>query len=239
MLTPDSVAAELAGWHARFFDSDDDAVHSSNDAVRSSNPAQASDDDARPTTDAVHASDTAHTTNTRPTTAPLTAHRLSDFRELVLEHGEGALFKGTHPRHITASLFVLSTDLSQILLAEHKKAKMWLQFGGHLERADASLADAALREGREESGLAEFVHVLPEPCDFDIHELGGGFGAICREHWDVGFVALADADAPVVVSSESENVRWFPVADLPDGGAGGMAERVQSALARAKAGLEN
>ncbi len=34
-----------------------------------------------------------------------------------------------------------------------RKAQRWFQFGGHLEPGDPSLADAALREAREESGL--------------------------------------------------------------------------------------
>lgn len=162
-------------------------------------------------------------------------YSLASYRELVERQGDGALWKGEHPAHLTSSLFVLSTDLSQVLLAFHKKAHMWLQFGGHLERADSSLADAALREGREESGLSAFSRFSDQPCDLDIHELGGGFGSICREHWDIGFVALAERDAVVAVSEESDDVRWFDVDNLPDAGAGDMYPRVRAALAHARA----
>lgn len=162
-------------------------------------------------------------------------YSLDTYRELVRDYGDGALWKGGHPMHLTSSLFVLSTDLTQILLAFHKKAHMWLQFGGHLEREDASLAAAAWREGREESGLEAFSDFSPAPSDIDIHELGGGFGALCREHWDIGFVALAEADAAVVVSDESDDVRWFDVDNLPDSGAGDMYPRVRAAIAHARA----
>ncbi|NLW13500.1 MAG: NUDIX domain-containing protein [Trueperella sp.] len=161
-------------------------------------------------------------------------YSLETFRGLVHEYGEGALFKGGHPMHLTSSLFVLSTDLTEVLLTFHKKAEMWLQFGGHLEREDASLAAAAWREGSEESGLEAFADFSPIPSDIDIHELGGGFGAICREHWDVGFVALAERDAVVVVSDESHDVRWFPVDQLPDSGAGDMNPRVRTAVNHAR-----
>lgn len=162
------------------------------------------------------------------------AYSLDTYRDLVREYGEAALFKGGHPQHLTSSIFVLSTDLTEILLAFHKKAHMWLQFGGHLEREDASLAAAAWREGIEESGLAAFADFSPDPSDIDIHELSGGFGAVCREHWDVGFVALADREAGVVVSEESVDVRWFPVDNLPDAGAGDMYPRVGAAVAHAE-----
>ncbi|AZR01270.1 NUDIX domain-containing protein [Trueperella pyogenes] len=164
---------------------------------------------------------------------PNATYHLDDYLALVREGGESALWKGLAPRHLTASLFVLSPDLTEILLDFHKKAGMWLQFGGHLEHDDASLPAAALREGREESGLSSFVAFSEVPCDLDVHSLGGGFTA-CREHWDVGFVALARRDAVVNVSDESERLGWFPVDDLPDGGAGNMSTRVAAATQHAR-----
>lgn len=164
---------------------------------------------------------------------PDASYTLDDYVRLVREGGEAALWKGLAERHVTSSLFVFCPDLSEILLDFHKKAGMWLQFGGHLERADESLPAAALREGIEESGLAGFVAFSDVPSDIDVHALGGGF-SVCREHWDIGFVAIADRDAVVQVSDESERLGWFPVDDLPDGGAGNMYPRVQAALRHAR-----
>lgn len=162
------------------------------------------------------------------------AYSLDTYREHVREHGEAALFKGGQPAHVTSSILVLSTDLTEVLLTFHKKANMWLQFGGHLERSDRSLAAAAWREGLEESGLDTFTAFSYEPSDIDIHALGGGFDALCREHWDIAFVALANRDSAVVVSDESHDVRWFPVDELPDAGAGDMYPRVRAAIAHAR-----
>ena len=58
----------------------------------------------------------------------------------------------TLPGHVTASGFVLSPDLNQILLHHHRKLDRWLQMGGH-DEGDASPWITADREVREESGL--------------------------------------------------------------------------------------
>lgn len=165
---------------------------------------------------------------------PNATYTLDDYRALVRERGEGALFKGACREHLTASLFVLNRELTHILLALHKKAGMWLQFGGHLERTDASLTAAGWREGLEESGLAGYSDFLERPSDIDIHQLGDGFAGVCSEHWDVGFVAIADSASEVAVSAESAEIGWFPIADLPGGSAGNMYPRVAAAVARAR-----
>jgi len=35
-------------------------------------------------------------------------------------------------------------------------------------------------------------------------------------HWDIGFAAIASASLTPSTSSESEDVAWWPVSDLPD-----------------------
>ncbi|MDP9800692.1 8-oxo-dGTP pyrophosphatase MutT (NUDIX family) [Arcanobacterium wilhelmae] len=160
------------------------------------------------------------------------SHTPADFAALVRERGEGALFKGIDERHLTASAIVLSEELDRVLLVFHKKALMWLQPGGHLEPTDGSLRDAGLREAREETGLREFSQVLPVPADINVHQLGGGFTA-CREHWDVGFVVIASADADLAISDESAGLRWFPVDALPEGT--DVGGRVRAALTVAQA----
>ena len=138
------------------------------------------------------------------------------------------------PEHVTASCFVFSPDLERVLLCFHRKGQFWVQFGGHLEPQDASVADAALREAREESGIANLTLRSEAIVDLDRHELHGGFS--CAAHWDVGFVALAAADVDVAVSDESEDVRWFPTtalpAEVPDNFAARLAAVLTAVAAR-------
>jgi 8-oxo-dGTP pyrophosphatase MutT (NUDIX family) len=109
---------------------------------------------------------------------------------------------------------VLDHTGSRVLLTLHRKAGVWLQFGGHFEPGDTNAHGAAQREACEESGITTLV-VRPEMVQLDRHELAGSFGR-CREHLDLRFVAVADEDATHEVSEESLDVRWWPTTALPE-----------------------
>lgn len=135
------------------------------------------------------------------------------FARFVSSGGDAALRREGGPEHITASCFVFSPDLRSTLLCFHRKGGFWVQFGGHVEQHDESVAQTALREAREESGIRDLTLLSDEIVDLHRHELHGRFA--CSAHWDIGFVAIADPHASITVSDESEDVRWFPVDELP------------------------
>ena len=127
---------------------------------------------------------------------------------------------------------IFTPDFSHTLLCFHGKGEMWVQLGGHMEIGDDSPAAGALREAREESGLGEFTLVDTAPIDLHHHGLAATFGN-CHAHWDVVF-ALSAPYAPPRVSEESEDVRWFPVDELPPGCAPGFPAQLARALARVR-----
>ncbi|WP_020668087.1 NUDIX hydrolase [Amycolatopsis nigrescens] len=117
--------------------------------------------------------------------------------------------------HLTASAVVLDADGERVLLTLHPRVGRWLQLGGHCEPEDGTLAEAALREAGEESGLSGLT-IEPEPVHLDVHPITCSLGVPTR-HFDVRFVVRAPRGAEPVRSDESEDLRWWPLGALPAG----------------------
>ena len=78
------------------------------------------------------------------------------------------------------------------------------------------LAEAALREGREESGLEALTLVGDGPLLLDAHPAPcATVGA--ERHLDVQYLATTPSSGSPLVSEESLDVRWFAVDELPAG----------------------
>jgi 8-oxo-dGTP pyrophosphatase MutT (NUDIX family) len=163
-------------------------------------------------------------------TAP--SERDEELRRRYLEHlgmHPDGLSRHCHPDHLTAGAVVVSHDRRQVLLNLHGKYRVWLQFGGHCEEADRDLATAALRETREESGIAELELVSDQPVQLDSHEVRCG-PVHPAHHLDVRYAAVAPPGARAQASSESVDVRWFARDELPRGLEPSVRELVARAL---------
>lgn len=136
------------------------------------------------------------------------AQRVSD---LVMAH-EDCFERSCMPGHVTGSAFIVSDDHERILLTHHKKLGLWLQLGGHAD-GDGDLADVALREAQEESGMDGFDLVTlgagePLPIDVDVHTIPAYGDEPVHEHHDIRFLLVAWPDEELVASDESNDLRW-------------------------------
>ena len=116
--------------------------------------------------------------------------------------------------HITASSLVLDVDHENVLLTLHPRVGRWIQLGGHCEETDTTVVDAALREATEESGIVD-LRIEPALLSAHTHPITCSLGVPTR-HLDLRFLVIAPKDAIPVASSESDDLRWWPVGRLPD-----------------------
>jgi 8-oxo-dGTP pyrophosphatase MutT (NUDIX family) len=114
--------------------------------------------------------------------------------------------------HLTGSAWIVDETFSHALLLHHGKLNKWLQPGGHIED-DTDMLAAALREAREETGVAVHPH-SPTIFDVDIHEIPARPNEPAHFHYDVRFLLIADRTAPLLVTSESKDLAWVALEEI-------------------------
>jgi 8-oxo-dGTP pyrophosphatase MutT (NUDIX family) len=135
-------------------------------------------------------------------------------RALVLESPD-CFLRSCLPGHVTASAWIVSSDRERFLLTHHRKLGRWLQLGGHAD-GDSDVFAVALREAREESGMAGFEWICgplagspPGPIDIDVHAIPARGDEPAHEHHDVRFLLAAHPGQHLVISDESNALEWF------------------------------
>ncbi len=115
--------------------------------------------------------------------------------------------------HITGSVWLLDPDGERVLFTHHRKLNKWLQLGGHAD-GDSDVLRVALREATEESGLPRIRPLSSEIFDLDIHPIPAKGNEPEHFHYDIRFLAQALAPAEIVVSEESNELRWFDLEEI-------------------------
>lgn len=116
--------------------------------------------------------------------------------------------------HFTGSCWLVSKDGQRVLLTHHKKLGRWLQLGGHAD-GDSDLAQVALREAGEESGLTNLT-VEPDIFDLERHAIPARGAEPEHFHHDVRFVVQAHGNEDFIVSDESHALAWRVIGELID-----------------------
>lgn len=115
--------------------------------------------------------------------------------------------------HITGSAWIVDKGYEKTLLTHHKKLDKWLQPGGHAD-GGTLVAEVAMREAREESGLDDLVLVDPGLFDIDVHLIPARTDEPAHYHFDCRFLICCQGDESYIVSDESHDLAWAPLADI-------------------------
>jgi 8-oxo-dGTP pyrophosphatase MutT (NUDIX family) len=112
------------------------------------------------------------------------------------------------PVHVTGSAIV--TGPRGVVLHLHKRLGGWMQPGGHVDPGETP-AEAALRETREETGLpVRHPAEGPRLIHLDAHPAGA------HVHLDLRYLLLSEDAEPSPPPGESQDVRWFTLAEAID-----------------------
>ncbi len=115
--------------------------------------------------------------------------------------------------HVTGSAWIIDESASRTLLTHHKKLNKWLQPGGHADGM-SDVAAVALKEAREESGLKALHLPSPAMLDIDIHRIPPRKNEPEHFHYDCRFLIQSGSDDQYVISEESHDLAWVPIAEL-------------------------
>lgn len=120
------------------------------------------------------------------------------------------------PGHITGSAFILHPDKHHVLLTFHGKMDLWMQLGGHSD-GDSDTLRVAHREAWEESGMdpAQLTLAMPDIFAINVEDIPAYGDMPQHTHYDIAFLFQATTEN-YIVSSESKDLRWAPLAQIED-----------------------
>lgn len=136
---------------------------------------------------------------------------IDKFLEL-LEHPR-ACYRDHQPGHITGSSWIIDETKKFTLLTHHAKLNKWLQPGGHAD-GDEDIANVALREAKEETGLNSIKLLLPTIFDLDVHTIPTRKDFPQHLHFDIRFLFHASRNEKLIVTEESHALAWIPLNEL-------------------------
>lgn len=138
-----------------------------------------------------------------------TARRVIDFVERNSDCFDRSLDKG----HITGSAWIVDSSGTNTLLTHHRKLGIWLQLGGHAD-GESDVLSVAMDEAVEESGLTSLEVVCEEIFDLDVHGIPARKNEPAHFHYDVRFLFRQTGAEDYIVSEESHDLAWVPMAEL-------------------------
>ncbi|GHF22141.1 NUDIX hydrolase [Amycolatopsis deserti] len=118
------------------------------------------------------------------------------------------------PLHVTGSAVIVHPPTRRVLLRWHERQQAWLQVGGHGDPGETDPLDIALREGREETGLAD---LRPWPTADLLHAVIVPVPAKgaepAHEHADLRYVLAAGQPEAARPEKPDAPLKWLSLDD--------------------------
>lgn len=134
-----------------------------------------------------------------------------------LENNEDAFLRSNLIAHMTASAWIVNPERTKTLMVYHNIYDSWSWTGGHAD-GETDLLAVALKEAREETGIAHVRPVSPEIFSLEVLTVDGHEkrGAYVPSHLHLNVTYLLEAeesDTLHICKEENSGVAWFTLED--------------------------
>ncbi|MBQ7977462.1 MAG: NUDIX hydrolase [Clostridia bacterium] len=134
---------------------------------------------------------------------------VQEMLEFFDKYNDFAFVRENKEGHFTGSALVVDSA-GNILLNHHKKADIWIQFGGHCD-GEKDVKNVALRETIEESGISpnDLNFLIDGVFDCAIYNIPANRtkGEPAHKHYDINFLIQTNS-RDYAMSPESVELRW-------------------------------
>lgn len=135
-----------------------------------------------------------------------------------LLHSPHVFTRQNQVAHFTASAWVVDPTRTKVLMAYHNLYQSWAWLGGHAD-GETDLANTAIREAKEESGLSEVRLLSNAPLSVEILPVQGHErkGVYVPSHLHLNVTYLLEADPCAMLCNQPEEnskVGWLPMEAL-------------------------
>ena len=125
--------------------------------------------------------------------------------------------------NIVSSAFIYNEKNKKFLVLYHKDLKMYLYPGGHIDKEDKNILEAAKRETREETGLTKFKEVLIGnqiiPIDIDTHRIpyNKRLNLKAHTHFDFRYLFILTEEEKIKQDTkEMGDYKWIDIKELEE-----------------------
>ena len=119
--------------------------------------------------------------------------------------------------HVTCSAVIVHPPSKRVLLRWHERQQGWLQVGGHADAGESVPYAVALREAREETGLADLqawpIANEPVVIQITVVSVPAGKGEPAHEHADIRYAFATAQPESIVAESASAPLAWLTLAE--------------------------